>query len=185
MATASILLVDDEAKILHALGSALRSEGYEVVTAPGGRDAQRLLAQRQFDVLIVDNLMPDLTGLDLIRGLSAVGEADRPQVLMMTAHASVDSAVEAMKLGALDYLQKPFDVDELLVVVERALELQRLRTQHRYLISERDAEFNHYGIVGRSAVMEEVIRTVLRDCATIFAVRMTSCITALRPTMPE
>ena len=159
MATASILLVDDEAKILHALGSALRSEGYEVVTAPGGRDAQRLLAQRQFDVLIVDNLMPDLTGLDLIRGLSAVGEADRPQVLMMTAHASVDSAVEAMKLGALDYLQKPFDVDELLVVVERALELQRLRTQHRYLISERDAEFNHYGIVGRSAVMEEVIRT--------------------------
>ena len=159
MATASILLVDDEAKILHALGSALRAEGYEVVTAPGGREAQRLLGQRQFDVLIVDNLMPDLTGLDLIRGLSAVTEGDRPQILMMTAHASVDSAVEAMKLGALDYLQKPFAVEELLVVVERALELQRLRTQHGYLISERDAEFNHYGIVGRSAVMQDVIRT--------------------------
>jgi two-component system response regulator AtoC len=161
MATASILLVDDETKILHALGSALRSEGYEVTTAPRGGDAQRLLAQRQFDVLIIDNLMPDITGIDVIRGLSTLSEGDRPQVLMMTAHASVDSAVEAMKLGALDYLQKPFDVDELLVVVQRALELQRLRTQHRYLLSERDAEFNHYGIVGRSAVMQEVIRTAM------------------------
>jgi DNA-binding NtrC family response regulator len=64
-----------------------------------------------------------------------------------------------MKLGALDYLQKPFDIDELLVVVNRALDHQRLRTQHRYLISERDAEFNHYGIVGRNRRMQEVIHT--------------------------
>jgi DNA-binding NtrC family response regulator len=77
----------------------------------------------------------------------------------MTAHATVESAIEAMKLGALDYLQKPFDVDEFLVVVRRALEHQRLRTEHRYLISERDAEFNHYGIAGRSRRMEEVIKT--------------------------
>ena len=159
MPTASILLVDDETKILQALGSALRTEGYEVTTAPAGREAHRLLSQRQYDVLIVDNLMPDMTGIEVIRGLSTLPEGDRPQVLMMTAHASVDSAVEAMKLGALDYLQKPFDVDELLVVVQRALDLQRLRTQHRYLLSERDADFNHYGIVGRSAVMQEVIRT--------------------------
>ena len=78
---------------------------------------------------------------------------------MMTAHATVESAIEAMKLGAFDYLQKPFEIDELLVVVSRALEHQRLRTEHRYLISERDAEFNHYGIVGRSRPMQEVIRT--------------------------
>ena len=77
---------------------------------------------------------------------------------MMTAHATVESAIEAMKLGALDYLQKPFEVDELLVVVRRALEHQRLRTQHRYLLSERDEEFNHYGIVGRSRAMQEVIQ---------------------------
>ena len=78
---------------------------------------------------------------------------------MMTAHATVESAIEAMKLGAFDYLQKPFEVDELLVVANRALEHQRLQFQHRYLISERDAEFNHYGIVGRSRRMQEVIRT--------------------------
>ena len=77
---------------------------------------------------------------------------------MMTAHATVESAIEAMKLGALDYLQKPFEVDELLVVARRALDHQRLRTEYRYLISERDEQFDHYGIIGRSRAMEEVIR---------------------------
>ena len=160
MTTGSILLADDETKILNALASALRGEGHDVVPASTGREAQRLLAHRAFDLLVIDNLMPDMTGLDVIRELvTTVPEAERPQVLMMTAHATVESAIEAMKLGALDYLQKPFDIDELLVVVNRALEHQRLRTHHRYLISERDADFNHYGIVGRSRRMQEVIDT--------------------------
>src|SRR6186997_3292885 len=155
----SILLVDDEAKILNALASALRGEGHEVVATVSAREAQRLLGQRLFDVLVVDNLMPDLTGTDLIRELVATtAEGDRPQILMMTAHATVESAIEAMKLGALDYLQKPFEVDELLVVVRRALDHQRLRTQYRYLRDERDEQFDHYGIIGRSRGMEEIIR---------------------------
>jgi DNA-binding NtrC family response regulator len=158
--TGSILLVDDETKILNALASALRDEGHEVVPVSTGRDALRVLGRRLVDVLIVDNLMPDLTGLDVIREVaSTTPEGDRPQILMMTAHATVESAIEAMKLGAVDYLQKPFEVDELLVVVRRTLEHQRLRTEHRYLISERDEEFNHYGIVGRSRRMQEIIRT--------------------------
>src|SRR5207244_1701131 len=124
-----------------------------------GREARRLRNERIFDVLVVDNVMPDWTGLDLIRDVtSTVPEGDRPQILMMTAYATVESAIEAMKLGALDYLQKPFEVDELLVVVRRALDHQRLRTEYRYLISERDEQFDHYGIVGRSRAMEEVIR---------------------------
>jgi DNA-binding NtrC family response regulator len=160
MATGSILLVDDETKILQALASALRGEGHEVIATASARESQKLLAQRVFDLLIVDNLMPELSGIEIIRELAAATpEPERPQILMMTAHATVESAIEAMKLGALDYLQKPFEVDEFLVVVSRALEHQRLRTQHRYLISERDAEFNHYGIVGRSRRMQEVIRT--------------------------
>jgi DNA-binding NtrC family response regulator len=160
MAQGSILLVEDEAKIRQALASALREEGHEVVAVAGAREAQRQLARRLFDVLVVDNVMPDLTGLDLIRELAAATpEGERPQILMMTAHATIESAIEAMKLGALDYLQKPFEVDELLVVVRRAVDHQRLTTQRRYLISERDEEFNHYGIVGRSRRMQEVIRT--------------------------
>ena len=160
MTTGSILLVDDETKILNALAAALRGEGHDVVPVSSGREAQRMLTSRVFDLLVIDNVMPDITGLDVIRELAAgVAEADRPQVLMMTAHATVESAIGAMKLGALDYLQKPFDVEELLVLVAHALEHQRLRTQHRYLISERDAEFNHYGIVGRSRQMLEVVET--------------------------
>jgi len=160
VATGSILIVDDEAKILNALASALRADGHDVVATGSAREAQRLLSQRLFDVLVVDNLMPELAGLDLIRELvTSVAAVDRPQILMMTAHATIESAIEAMKLGALDYLQKPFEVDELLVVVHRAIDHQRLKTQHRYLISERDADFNHYGIVGRSRLMQEVIKT--------------------------
>ena len=155
----SILLVDDEEKILKALGRALRDEGHEVVAAGGAREAQRLLASRPFDLLVVDNRMPEKTGLELIRELaSTTAEGDRPQIIMMTAHATVESAIAAMKLGAFDYLQKPFEVEELLVVARRALEHQRLRTQNRYLLSEREEEFDHYGIVGRSGAIQEVIR---------------------------
>jgi len=154
----SILLVDDEEKILKTLGRVLRDEGHEVVETTRARHAQQLLAERPFDVLIVDNLMPELTGLDLIRELvSSTPASERPQILLMTAHATVESAIEAMKLGALDYLQKPFEVEELLVVVRRALDHQRLRTEREYLVSERDEEFNRYGIVGRSRVMQELI----------------------------
>jgi DNA-binding NtrC family response regulator len=103
--------------------------------------------------------MPEMTGLELIREVAAsTPDSDRPQIVMMTAHATIASAIEAMKLGALDFLQKPFEIDELLVVVRRAIDHQRLRTEHRYLISERAEEFDDYGIVGRSRSMQDVIR---------------------------
>ena len=158
-ARGTLLLVDDEQKIRRMLGQALRAEGHEVIEAASGREAQRVLGERSIDVLVCDNLMPDMTGLDIVRELvGSTPEPERPQILMMTAHATIESAIEAMKLGALDYLQKPFEVDELLVVVRRALDHQRLSSHQRYLLNERDEEFNHYGIVGRSRVMQEVIR---------------------------
>jgi DNA-binding NtrC family response regulator len=154
----SILLADDEEKILKTLGRALRDDGHEVVTASNAKEAARLLAERSFDLLIIDFLMPDRTGLDVIRDLAAgTPEAERPAVVMMTAHGSIESAVEAMKLGARDYLQKPFEVEELLVLARRSLEDQRARTGLRYLLSERDAEFNHYGLIGKSRAIRDVI----------------------------
>src|SRR6187397_1418351 len=156
----SVLLVDDEAKIRQLLAKALAEEGHDVVAIDSARAARQLLGTRIFDVLLVDNQMPEVTGLDLIRDItSTMPESERPQILMMTAHATVESALAAMKLGALDYLQKPFEIDELLVVVRRAIDHQRLRTQHKYLLSERDEEFNQYGIVGRSRRISEMIRT--------------------------
>jgi DNA-binding NtrC family response regulator len=156
----TVLLVDDEPKIRAALEGALRDEGLEVLSTASAREARGWLTSRFFDLLIVDNLMPDMTGLDLIRNLAAtLAETERPQTIMMTAYATVESAIEAMKLGAFDYLQKPFEIEELLVVVRRALEHSRLRQQHSYLLSERDEEVQRYGIVGKSRAIQEVIRT--------------------------
>jgi two-component system NtrC family response regulator len=155
----SILLADDEEKILKTLGRALRDEGHDVITTPSALHAQRLLSERWFDLLVIDFLMPERTGLEVIRELAATApEGERPAIIMMTAHGTVDSAVAAMKLGARDYLQKPFDVDELLVTVRRLLEEQRTRTGLRYLLSERDAEFNNYGLVGKSRPILDLIK---------------------------
>jgi len=166
-ARGSILLADDEEGILKTLGRALREDGHELVATSSAAEAQRLLADRAFDVLVVDHRMPGRSGLEIIRDLVAtVPEGERPQVILMTAHATVENAIEAMKLGAFDYLQKPFEVEELLVAVRRALEDQRLRGQHRYLLSEQEEEFDHYGIVGRSRVMQEVIRKLERVAET-------------------
>jgi two-component system response regulator AtoC len=155
----SILLADDEEGILKTLGRALREDGHQVTATASAAEAARLLADRSFDVFVVDHRMPGRTGLELIRDLAAaVPEGERPQVLMMTAHATVENAIEAMKLGAYDYLQKPFEVEELLVAVRRALEHQSLSRQHRYLLAEREEDFDHYGIVGRSRAVHDLLR---------------------------
>jgi DNA-binding NtrC family response regulator len=154
----TILLADDEEKILKTLGRALRDDGHEVVTAGNAKIAGKCLSERVFDLVIIDYLMPDRTGLDVIRDMvGSTPESERPAVVMMTAHGSIESAVEAMKLGARDYLQKPFEVEELLALVRRALDDQRARTGLHYLISERDAEYDHYGIIGKSRPIRDVI----------------------------
>ena len=170
----TILLVDDEEKILKALGRALRDAGHAVVETTSPREAQRLLVERSFDLMVVDNVMPQLSGLDLIREyVGSTPENERSQILMMTAHATVESAIEAMKLGALDYLQKPFEIDELLVVARRALEHQRLTTEYRYLRTERDEQFGNYGIIGRSRGMREIIERAERVAKTKSTVLIT------------
>lgn len=157
MRRGSILIVEDEPKIRQALVDALVDEGHDALAVATGRQALTLLAERPFDLLVVDNLMPEMTGLELLREIVA-SAGHRPEVVMMTAHATIESAIEAMKLGAADYLQKPFEIDEFLVVVHRAIEHEHLRTQHDYLITEREEEYDHYGIVGRSRAIEEIVR---------------------------
>jgi DNA-binding NtrC family response regulator len=165
----SILVVEDEPKIRQALVDALIDDGHDAVAASGGRQALSLVAERPFDLLVVDNLMPEMTGLELLREIvSSAGH--RPEVVMMTAHATIESAIDAMKLGAADYLQKPFEIDEFLVVVRRAIEHEQLRTQHDYLITEREEEYDHYGIVGRSRAIEDIVRraaTVAQSRSTV------------------
>ena len=127
---AAILLVDDEESILKTLGRALRDEGHEVARPPRARRRRSGCSPSAPSTCSWSTTAcRSAPGLELIRDLAAaVPEGERPQIVMMTAHATVENAIEAMKLGAFDYLQKPFEVDELLVAVRRALEHQRLRT---------------------------------------------------------
>jgi two-component system, NtrC family, response regulator AtoC len=160
-ARGTVLLVEDEERIRKTLGRALREDGHEVVTASRAEEAEPLLQARSFDLLVVDNVLPGRSGLELVRSLTAsTAEGERPQILMMTAHATVENAIEAMKLGAFDYLQKPFEIDQLLVVARRAVEHQRLRTEHLYLRRERDEDFGSYGLVGRSRAIQELTATI-------------------------
>ncbi|MBF8301254.1 MAG: zraR 3, partial [Acidobacteria bacterium] len=115
----SILLADDEEKLLKRLGRALRDEGHDVVEATTAREAQRHLKERAFDLLVVDNVMPGMTGLELVRELAQIAPAERPQIVMMTAHASTQIRREAFKLGVEDFLEKPFEVDELIALARR------------------------------------------------------------------
>ncbi len=157
----SILLVDDEEKILKRLGRALKDEGHEVAEASNARQALSLLADRQFDLVVADNLMPGMSGLDLLREVTSSSTgAERPQTVLMTAHGSTQIVRDAFKLGVEDFLEKPFEIDELLALARRAVTNHRLQSEKQYLISERDAEFNHYGIVGRSRAMLDVLDRV-------------------------
>ena len=105
--------------------------------------------------------MPGMTGLELVRELaSTMSDSERPQMVLMTAHGSTQIVRDAFKLGVEDFLEKPFEVDELLALARRAVKSHRLQTEKQYLISERDAEFNHYGIVGRSRPMQDVLQRV-------------------------
>ncbi|OFW07616.1 MAG: hypothetical protein A3I61_17660 [Acidobacteria bacterium RIFCSPLOWO2_02_FULL_68_18] len=155
----TILLADDEEKILKRLGRALREDGHDVAEAMTIPDARRHLAERAFDLVVVDNVMPGMTGLEFIREVAqTMAPGERPQIVMMTAHGTTQLVREAFKLGVEDFLEKPFEIDELLSLARRAVRSQRLETERQYLISERDAEFNHYGIVGRSRAMQDVIQ---------------------------
>ena len=123
----SILLVDDEEKILKTLGRALRDDGHEVVTAANGKDAQRLLAERSFDLLIIDFLMPDRTGMDVLRELaSSTPESERPAVVMMTAYGTPEVVHDALARGAYCVLTKPFDMHDVEALAQNAYRATRV-----------------------------------------------------------
>jgi two-component system response regulator AtoC len=170
----AILLVDDEEKILKRLGRPLRDEGHEVAEASNARDALRHLSERQFDLVVIDNVMQGMTGLELVRELSTtMTDSERPQMVLMTAHGSTQIVRDAFKMGVEDFLEKPFEVDELLALARRAVKSHRLQTQKQYLISERDADFNHYGIIGRSRSMQDV----LQRCGLVAETKSTVLVT--------
>src|SRR5436305_10622009 len=163
-----ILVVDDERSMRELLAIVLRREGYEVLLAENGRSAIEMLGRQPIDLLISDIKMPDLSGVDVLR---AAKQAD-PDILgiMITAFASTETAVEAMRLGACDYLSKPFDVDLLKMKVREKIENRQIRQEN--VLLKRTLGWSHQfsNIIGRSDAMLDVfkmIETIARTNSTI------------------
>jgi two-component system response regulator PilR (NtrC family) len=165
-----VLVVDDETSMRQWLQIALRKDGFEVVTARNGREALDLLRQadRRVDLLLSDIRMPDMSGVDVLREAKSI---DRDIVVfMMTAFASTDTAVEAMRLGATDYFTKPFNVDELRLKVRQQLEARRLREENVLLKRALNARHGFASMIGRSSAMLDVFRmveTVAKTSSTV------------------
>jgi two-component system response regulator PilR (NtrC family) len=163
-----ILVVDDERSMRELLAIVLRREGYEVLLAENGRTAIDVLEREPIDLLISDIKMPDLSGVDVLR---AAKKIDKDILgIMITAFASTETAVEAMRLGACDYLSKPFDIDLLKMKVREKVENRQLRQEN--LLLKRTLGLTHQfsNIIGRSEAMLDVfkmIETVSRTNSTI------------------
>ncbi len=155
-----LLVVDDERPVLKVLARLAGKIGFDVVTCDSGTDAMRTLLRRPADLAMVDLRMPDVNGLELLRQIRhSVPGCD---VILMTGYAGVDSAVEAIKLGAREYLTKPFDFDRLRqVLTDIRLELER-RAHVTALESEVARELQYGGMLGRSPAMQEVFSLIQR-----------------------
>jgi two-component system, NtrC family, nitrogen regulation response regulator GlnG len=163
--TGRILIADDEESIRFVLVRALEPSGYECLQASSGTEALEILTARKADVAFVDIKMPGLDGLAL---LSRVKEAEIPvPIIVMTAQNTMANAIEAMKRGAYDYITKPFDVDEVQQLVQRALEMQQMsRDLHRIEREMRRRFELGVEIVGRSAPMQEIYKAIGRVAQT-------------------
>jgi DNA-binding NtrC family response regulator len=153
MERARILVVDDKENMLK-LFSRILGEAHDVTTASDGQRAVSLVATQPFDLVITDLKMPGVDGFEVLRSVKA--RAPDTEVIMMTAYATVQDAVEAMKQGAYDYLQKPFDPDDASLVVARALERRRLRVQTQELRRELEGVYAFHNLVGKSAAMKAI-----------------------------
>ena len=157
---AKILIVDDDPDIVLMLEDRLQATGYETVAALEGQQALDLIVQESPHLVLLDLTLPKLSGLDVLKRLAQMKPSDSPPVIVMTAHASIQAAVEAMKEGAYDFLTKPLDNDHLLIVIRKALERDTLRRQVAYLRSEVDGRYAN--IVGNSPLVRSVVEAAQR-----------------------
>jgi two-component system, NtrC family, response regulator HydG len=161
---ARILVVDDQRNMRTTTAMVLADGGYDVAEADSGEAALSQLLAQPFDIVLTDLKMATIDGIGVLKG--ALDIAPSTQVILMTGHSTVESAVAAMQLGAYDYISKPFKEDELLVRVQKALEKRRLLVDASLRQSEIHARYQLDALVGRSAPMRELLARLVRAAAT-------------------
>ena len=162
----TILAVDDEPNMRRLLEISLRQAGYRPVSAQDGYEALQIIKKQQIDLVVSDLHMPRMNGLDLLRNIRQ--ENEMLPFIMVTAQGEVKTAVEAMKLGASDYILRPFDLETLEIAIAKALVLKRLNLENTYLKADGQSEDD--GLVGQSPAMQtlkQMIRQVAPEKATV------------------
>lgn len=159
-----ILVVDDEMIVCESCKRILEEEGYEVEIALSGKEAFEKMKATPYDIVITDLKMPEIDGMEVLRTF----RKDYPEaiIIMITGFSTVETAVEAMKLGAFDYIPKPFTPDEVSIVVKKAIEKKSLLLENIYLRQELQEKYGVHNIVGKSKKMQEIYRVIAKVAGT-------------------
>lgn len=160
----NVLVVDDEEPFRRLLKKELTRKGYSVEVAPDGNEALRLLRDRSFDVILLDVVMPGVDGISLMKKLKE--DSGAPAIIVLTGKATVETAVEAMKNGAFDYLTKPYKLDELVIVVDRAYEFSRLSVKTRLLEQELVRQEAPFEFIGKSRQVQDILALIQKVAPT-------------------
>lgn len=164
MGSYRILVVDDEELQREMLGGFLRKEGFSVSLADSGESALKFARDESFEVALIDLKMPGMDGIELLSRLKEMNP--EIQVIVITAHGSIETAVEAMKKGAYHYVNKPVDLEELRVNLRKALENQKILAENRFLKEQLEEKYKDLKIIGESKEIQEVLSTVSRVAKT-------------------
>src|SRR5438270_523534 len=161
---ATILIVEDEAKMRRLLELSLGDDGFKTLSAEDAETGLKLLQDGSVDLVLTDLKLPGMNGLDFLQAVKRFHAAI--PIVVMTAFGTVETAVEAMKAGASDYVLKPFSLDEIRMVVHKELDVRRLRAENRSLREALKQRYQHPNVIARSPKMQEVLSTVERVAAT-------------------
>ncbi|MGD9114412.1 MAG: sigma-54 dependent transcriptional regulator, partial [Desulfobacterales bacterium] len=154
----TILIVDDEKNYLRVLSAVLEDEGYEILTALSGQEALEIQKASDLDLVLTDMKMPGMDGIKLLENIKAI-DPDLP-VIMMTAHGTVDKAVEAMQKGAYSYILKPFDNERLTIYTKKAISMYQVVKDNRRLRDEVETKYRFGNIIGKSKAIRKVFDTI-------------------------
>jgi two-component system response regulator PilR (NtrC family) len=154
----SILIVDDEEVLQDVLTGLLRKEGYETISARTGEDGLRILERQEVELVLLDLMLPGISGLDVLKRIS-IDDPDQV-VVVITAFSSIESAIEAMRLGAFHYIPKPFKNEEVLLTIRKGLEQKRLTTENRALKEQLKQRYGFANIIGKSKPMTKVFELI-------------------------
>ena len=170
----NILIIDDEESMRHMLSIILKKEGYEVVSAESGQQALKVLGKDDFNFILCDIRMPDMDGLEFLRRLKTQDArheikdlslepsafSPQPVVIMMSAYGTIDTAVECMRLGAYDYISKPFKADEIIITLKKAEERERLKSENIRLKKAFQEDFDFRNIIASSPQMLDIFNLI-------------------------